>query len=142
LSLTYLQQLSDLPQVDQQAITTVWSLFSAAPSKHRQLMLNGIVAQSCFSQLSTMACLVSEQLKIDFLTALPRELAIMILRHLDTVSLCKAAQVNRLWRDLSEDDQVWKHMCRQHIDKKCHKWWVLHLVLFLVVAYVVVGPSG
>lgn len=85
-------------------------------------MLQGIVAQSCFSQLSTMVSLVSEQLKIDFLTALPRELAIMILSHLDTVSLCNAAQVSHHWRELSDDDAVWKRMCQQHIDRKCTKW--------------------
>jgi F-box/WD-40 domain protein MET30 len=122
LTLPSPQTLSTLPPVDQQAVTTVWSLFSAAPAKHRQLMLQGLVTQSCFSQLSIMASLVQEQLKIDFLTALPRELAIMVLTHLDTASLCRAAQVSRQWRGLSEDDQVWKHMCRQHIDKKCTTW--------------------
>lgn len=36
-----LQELEDLSQDDQQAIAHVWSLFSAAPAKHRNLMLQG-----------------------------------------------------------------------------------------------------
>ena len=35
------QGLEDLSQGDQQAIAHVWSLFSAAPAKHRHLMLQG-----------------------------------------------------------------------------------------------------
>lgn len=64
---------------------------------------------------------VHEQLKIDFLAALPPEISYKILGYLDTVSLCKAAQVSRRWRDLADDDVVWHHMCEQHIDRKCTK---------------------
>lgn len=106
---------------DQEAITHVWSLFSAAPAKHRDLMLQGIITQCCFPQLSTVAREVQEQLKIDFLTALPTELSYKILCYLDTVSLCKAAQVSRRWRNLADDDVVWHRMCEQHIDRKCTK---------------------
>lgn len=112
-------ELERLPSADQQAITHVWSLFSAAPGRHRQLMLQGIITQCCFPQLSMVSREVSEQLKIDFLTALPAELSFMILRHLDCVSLCKAAQVSRRWKTLADDDNVWHRMCEQHIDRKC-----------------------
>uniref|UniRef100_A0A0D2XEN4 F-box domain-containing protein n=1 Tax=Fusarium oxysporum (strain Fo5176) TaxID=660025 RepID=A0A0D2XEN4_FUSOF len=64
---------------------------------------------------------VQEQLKIDFLAALPTELSYKILSYLDTVSLCKAAQVSRRWRNLADDDVVWHRMCEQHIDRKCTK---------------------
>ena len=37
------QGLEDLSQSDQQAIALVWSLFSAAPAKHRSLMLQGML---------------------------------------------------------------------------------------------------
>lgn len=99
----------------------MWSLFSAAPAKHRELMLQGIITQCCFPQLSTVSREVHEQLKIDFLTALPAELSYKILCYLDTVSLCKAAQVSRRWRNLADDDVVWHRMCEQHIDRKCTK---------------------
>ncbi|OAA55540.1 sulfur metabolite repression control protein [Niveomyces insectorum RCEF 264] len=58
------QELENLKPDDQQAITHVWSLFSAAPAKHRDLMLQGIMTQCCFPQLSRVsreASLVSRQ---------------------------------------------------------------------------------
>ncbi|KFA66074.1 hypothetical protein S40285_08145 [Stachybotrys chlorohalonatus IBT 40285] len=115
------RELSSLSSADQEAVTHVWSLFSAAPSKHRELMIQGIMTQCCFPQLSLVSREVHEQLKIDFLTALPSELSLKILGHLDTVSLCKAAQVSRRWRSLADDDQIWHRMCEQHIDRKCTK---------------------
>ncbi|KAL6404157.1 F-box and WD-40 domain-containing protein MET30 [Ilyonectria robusta] len=114
-------ELNSLSTADQEAITHVWSIFSAAPSKHRELMLQGIITQCCFPQLSTVSREVHEQLKIDFLAALPNELSYKILCSLDTVSLCKAAQVSRRWRSLADDDVVWHRMCEQHIDRKCTK---------------------
>lgn len=116
-----IQELNSLSSADQEAITHVWSLFSAAPAKHRELMLQGIITQCCFPQLSTVSREVHEQLKIDFLSALPTELSYKILSYLDTVSLCKAAQVSRRWRSLADDDVVWHRMCEQHIDRKCTK---------------------
>lgn len=108
-------------QQDQQAITHVWSLFSAAPAQHRQLILQGVLSQLCFPQLSLVSREVAEALKIDFITALPVELSQKILCYLDTVSLTKAAQVSRRWRQLADDDAVWVRMCEQHVNRKCTK---------------------
>ncbi len=113
--------LDTLSQEDRQGIVQVWSLFSAAPSKHRNLMLQGILAQCCFPQLSFLSANVREMIRIDFLSALPSEASFRILSFLDTTSLCKAAQVSRKWRQLADDDVVWHRMCEQHIDRKCTK---------------------
>ncbi|KAF2969573.1 hypothetical protein GQX73_g4015 [Xylaria multiplex] len=115
------RDLETLSAGDRQAITNVWSLFSAAPTKQRELMLQGIITQCCFPQLSTVSREVHEQLKIDFLSALPTELSLKILCYLDCSSLCKAAQVSRRWNTLSGDDVVWHRMCEQHIGRKCEK---------------------
>ncbi|KAJ4528072.1 hypothetical protein HRR83_000823 [Exophiala dermatitidis] len=115
------KELEALSQEDRQGIVQVWSLFSAAPSKHRNLMLQGILAQCCFSQLSFLSANVRELIRIDFISALPPEVAFRILCFLDTTSLCKAAQVSRRWRELADDDVVWHRMCEQHIDRKCTK---------------------
>lgn len=114
-------ELGSLSQSDQQGIAHVWSLFSAAPAKHRKLMLQGILAQCCFPQLSFISASIRDLIKIDFLTALPPELGFKILCYLDTASLCKAAQVSQRWRSLADDDVVWHKMCEQHIDRKCTK---------------------
>ncbi|AEO58236.1 hypothetical protein MYCTH_2305429 [Thermothelomyces thermophilus ATCC 42464] len=115
------RELDKLTPADQQAITHVWSLFSAAPARHRELMLQGVLAQLCFPQLSLVSREVNEALKIDFITALPVELAQKILCYLDTVSLTKAAQVSQRWRMLADDDAVWVRMCEQHVNRKCTK---------------------
>ena len=110
-----------MPQEDRQGIVQVWSLFSAAPAKHRNVMLQGILAQCCFPQLSYLSANIRELIKIDFLSALPSEVSYRILCFLDTAALCKAAQVSRKWRQLADDDVVWHRMCEQHIDRKCTK---------------------
>jgi F-box and WD-40 domain protein MET30 len=84
-------------------------------------MLQGILAVCCFPQLSYVSASVKEMLKIDFMALLPIELSFKILGYLDTVSLCKAAQVSKQWNQLAEDDIVWHKMCQQHIEKKCKK---------------------
>lgn len=84
-------------------------------------MLQGILTQCCFPQLSYLSTAVRDLIRIDFLTALPSEISFKILCHLDTTSLCKAAQVSQRWRILADDDVVWHKMCEQHIDRKCTK---------------------
>ena len=84
-------------------------------------MLQGILTQCCFPQLSYLSASVRELIRIDFLSALPAELSFKVLCFLDTASLCKAAQVSQKWRTLADDDVVWHRMCEQHIDRKCTK---------------------
>lgn len=115
------KDIDSLPQDDQQGIAHVWALFAAAPAKQRNLMLQGILSQCCFPQLSFLAARTRELIKIDFMTALPTELAIKVLCFLDTTSLTKAAQVSKNWSRLADDDVVWHKMCEQHIDRKCKK---------------------
>ena len=115
------QELEDLSQVDQQAIAHTWSIFSASPAKQRNLILQGILTQCCFPQLSYLSANVRELIRLDFLAALPPEVSFRVLCFLDTASLCRAAQVSQKWRTLADDDVVWHRMCEQHIDRKCLK---------------------
>lgn len=114
-------ELATLSNSDKQGITHVWSLFSAAPARQRNLMLQGILNVCCYPQLSFISSSIRDLIKIDFISLLPTELAFKIFCYLDTTSLCKAAQVSRRWRTLADDDVVWHRMCEQHIDRKCTK---------------------
>jgi F-box/WD-40 domain protein MET30 len=118
--MTLLQEtMQKLPLKDQESINQVWSIFGAADSAKRQVMLQGILSQCCFPQLSFISQEVSSLIRIDFISTLPMELSLKILCYLDCASLCNAAQVSKKWKMLADDDRVWHHMCEQHIDRKC-----------------------
>lgn len=123
--LMHLQNLNDqlqtLDSQSQSSISQLWSLFSSAPAAHRTLILKGILAQCCFPQLSQVAEMVQEAIRIDFVTALPKEIGFKILMLLDSTSLCNAAQVCKRWKAMADDDVVWHRLCEQHIDKKCRR---------------------
>lgn len=113
------KELEKLPSRDQEAISHVWSIFSAAPHSHRSLILRGLLTQCCFPQLSTISQEINQLIRIDFIATLPMEISLKILCYLDCKSLCNAAQVSQKWKELADDDRVWHHMCEQHIDRKC-----------------------
>lgn len=117
------QALNSLNASDREkaGITHIWSVFSAANPQQRQLILQGILAQCCFPQLSYVASCTRDLIRIDFIATLPSEIGFKILSYLDASSLCKAAQVSRRWAQLADDDVVWHRMCEQHIDRKCVK---------------------
>lgn len=75
----------------------------------------------CFSQLSLLTEQLAYLIRIDPFTILPREVSLKILGYLDATSLCRAAQVTRKWKDLADDDVLWRGICEQHIGQKCHK---------------------
>ncbi|KAI1424918.1 WD40 repeat-like protein [Xylaria sp. FL1777] len=123
------RRLESLSQTRQQAINSIWSYFSSAPEDERHLVLDGILAQCCFPQLSYVSTSVKALIRIDFFAALPCEISIRILQYLDATTLCKAAQVSQLWKKLADDDIIWYRMCQQHINKKCWRCgWSLPLL--------------
>ncbi|KAI0007876.1 quinon protein alcohol dehydrogenase-like superfamily [Xylariaceae sp. FL0662B] len=122
-------ELQTLSPKSQEIITSIWTFFSDTPDKERRILIDGILARCCFSQLSHMSTSIKELIKIDFLAALPEELSYHILQYLDTTSLCRAAQVSQHWRKLTNDDVIWYRMCEQHINKKCSRCgWSLPLL--------------
>lgn len=113
--------LETLSERDRDAINCVFTIYSAAPARQRNLILEGILSQCCSPQLRYLNDTVPRLIRVDFLDDLPEELSFKVLCFLDTASLCKAAQVSTNWRRLADDDVVWHRMCEQHIDRKCTK---------------------
>lgn len=106
---------------DKEAINHIWSLFAAAPSDQRILILKGILSTCCMPQLSFIFNATKPLLRIDFVAILPKEINLTIFSYLDAKTLCHAAQVSQTWKEIANDDLLWHQMCEQHIDKKCTK---------------------
>ncbi|TIA82613.1 hypothetical protein E3P98_01320 [Wallemia ichthyophaga] len=115
------QALDELPLNQRSAVTSIWSSFSAASSPLRVLILKGILQTCCFSQLSYLYEELGNLIRIDPFMLLPRELNLKIMGYLDAISLARAAQVSRSWKNLADDDLLWRNMCEQHIERKCEK---------------------
>ncbi|SCV01557.1 LAMI_0G12222g1_1 [Lachancea mirantina] len=113
------KKISALPDEEQREVNNVLSTFSQANDRTRKLLLEGMLWNCCFPQLSFVASEVHKLIKIDFVGTLPEEISLKILGYLDCQSLCNAARVCRRWQQLADDDKVWYHMCQQHIDRKC-----------------------
>ncbi len=115
------QALDALPVAEREAVSVIWSNFSSSPHPRRALILHGLLTMCCFSQLSLLTEQLSHLIRIDPFAVLPREVLLKILGYLDATTLCRAAQVSRQWRNLADDDILWRGICEQHIGQKCLK---------------------
>ncbi|BGP40636.1 hypothetical protein JCM10450v2_004631 [Rhodotorula kratochvilovae] len=115
------KSLEDLAPHEQQAVNTVWSLFSSSPSRRRLLILRGLLTIACPSQLSFLQEALSLEMRLDPVELLPREVTLKIFGYLDAITLGRAAQVSRAWKGMADDDLLWRTMCEQHIERKCEK---------------------
>lgn len=102
-------------------MNTIWSLFSSSPSRRRLLILQGLLTIACPSQLSFLQDALTLEMRLDPVELLPREIALKVFGYLDAISLGRAAQVSKMWRNLADDDLLWRTMCEQHIERKCEK---------------------
>lgn len=55
---------------------------------------------------------IEPQFQRDFISLLPKELALTVLSFLEPRDLLRAAQTCRNWRFLAEDNLLWKEKCR------------------------------
>ncbi|KAJ1569114.1 hypothetical protein HK096_004173 [Nowakowskiella sp. JEL0078] len=115
-----LKNSTDLNENEKSTVESIYNLYSNASSKVRLSLLVAIMSTSCTAELSSLSFQVPNKLRFDFRRFLPEEIAFNTFAYLDARSLCRSAQVSKLWNKLANDDLVWKRMCEQHIAKKCH----------------------
>ncbi|KAI8039370.1 hypothetical protein M5D96_008093 [Drosophila gunungcola] len=60
-----------------------------------------------------MMKVIEPQFQRDFISLLPRELALFVLSYLEPKDLLRAAQTCRSWRFLCDDNLLWKEKCRK-----------------------------
>jgi len=89
--------------------------FSLLNEQARLELLNKIVGQCTLKELSHISTLINPLLKRDFLRELPTELALHILSYINDLHelVRNAAGVCKHWRRLSNDDWLWRRMCRR-----------------------------
>ena len=88
-----LQAFQRAGPVVQRELGRAWTAFEAADPATQQLLLDGILARCSMAQRSYACELLRKVMYVDFIAALPPELALRILLHLDALSLCRASQV-------------------------------------------------
>ncbi|XP_054731615.1 F-box/WD repeat-containing protein 7 [Anastrepha obliqua] len=65
------------------------------------------------TQVRHMMKVIEPQFQRDFISLLPRELALQVLTYLEPKDLLRAAQTCRSWRFLCDDNLLWKEKCRK-----------------------------
>ena len=104
-------QLSRFAKGSVAEIPAMLDYFEAIPDELKSYVMHQLLRRCPKPTLQVVADAVNPALKCDFLSILPPELALNILKFLDLRSLCKAAQVSKKWRQIiNNDERAWKEL--------------------------------
>nr|XP_015801601.2 F-box/WD repeat-containing protein 7 isoform X1 [Nothobranchius furzeri] len=91
-----------------------WLLtFQTWSGPERLLALDELIDRCETSQVKHMMQVIEPQFQRDFISLLPKELALYVLTFLAPRDLLQAAQTCRYWRILAEDNLLWREKCRE-----------------------------
>jgi len=79
----------------------------------RLLALDQLIDSCEPQQVRHMMAVIEPQFQRDFISLLPKELALYVLSYLEPRDLLRAAQTCRYWRVLAEDNLLWREKCRE-----------------------------
>lgn len=106
--------VSDHPMTPLPPSIEEWlSIFSSWSIEHKMAALDAIVLQCDSSQLKHLMEQIRPQFQRDFISLLPKELALHVLSFLEPKDLLVAAQTCRTWHVLCEDSLLWKEKCTE-----------------------------
>lgn len=90
-------------------------MFQMWTNTERMAALESLVTNgSCDGQqIRFLLSLIEPQLQRDFVSLLPKELALYVLSFLEPKDLLQAAQTCRYWRILCEDNLLWREKCKE-----------------------------
>ncbi|XP_076145368.1 F-box/WD repeat-containing protein 7-like isoform X3 [Alosa pseudoharengus] len=95
--------------------------FQTWSGPERLLALDELIDSCEPSQVKHMMQVIEPQFQRDFISLLPKELALYVLSFLEPRALMQAAQTCRYWRILAEDNLLWREKCREDgIDEPLH----------------------
>uniref|UniRef100_A0A7G3A8T8 Putative cdc4 n=1 Tax=Lutzomyia longipalpis TaxID=7200 RepID=A0A7G3A8T8_LUTLO len=79
----------------------------------RLLALDRLIDLCEPTQVRHMMKVIEPQFQRDFISLLPKELALQVLSYLEPRDLLRAAQTCRNWRFLCDDNLLWKEKCKR-----------------------------
>ncbi|XP_071088653.1 F-box/WD repeat-containing protein 7-like [Haliotis cracherodii] len=87
--------------------------FQAWSNAERLMAVDELIAICEPTQVRHMMQVIEPQFQRDFISLLPKELALYVLSFLEPKDLLRAAQTCRYWRILAEDNLLWREKCRE-----------------------------
>lgn len=91
-----------------------WLLqFQRWTNAERLVAVDKLIEQCEPTQVRHMMKVIEPQFQRDFISLLPKELALHVLSYLNPKDLLRAAQTCRSWRFLADDNLLWKEKCKQ-----------------------------
>ncbi|XP_067436688.1 F-box/WD repeat-containing protein 7-like isoform X2 [Thunnus thynnus] len=94
-------------------------VFQTWSGPERLLALDELIDRCETSQVKHMMQVIEPQFQRDFISLLPKELALYVLTFLAPGDLLQAAQTCRYWRILAEDNLLWREKCREEGISEC-----------------------
>ncbi|XP_014664118.1 PREDICTED: F-box/WD repeat-containing protein 7-like [Priapulus caudatus] len=88
-------------------------VFQTWSNAERLLALDQLIELCEPTQVRHIMTVIEPQFQRDFISLLPKELALYVLSFLDPRDLLRAAQTCRYWRILAEDNLLWREKCRE-----------------------------
>ncbi|XP_014216537.1 F-box/WD repeat-containing protein 7 [Copidosoma floridanum] len=86
--------------------------FQKWTNAERMLAIDELIERCEPTQVRHMMQVIEPQFQRDFISLLPRELALSVLSFLEPRDLLRAAQTCRSWRFLADDNLLWKEKCK------------------------------
>ncbi|XP_011499604.1 PREDICTED: F-box/WD repeat-containing protein 7 [Ceratosolen solmsi marchali] len=86
--------------------------FQRWSNAERMLAIDELIERCEPTQVRHMMQVIEPQFQRDFISLLPKELALSVLAFLEPRDLLRAAQTCRSWRFLADDNLLWKEKCR------------------------------
>ncbi|TNM85801.1 hypothetical protein fugu_008072 [Takifugu bimaculatus] len=87
--------------------------FQSWTGPEKLLALDELIDSCEPTQVKHMMQVIEPQFQRDFISLLPKELALYVLSFLEPKDLLQAAQTCRYWRILAEDNLLWREKCRE-----------------------------
>lgn len=91
------------------SLPSILTHFEELPDKIQQHILMHMFRRARMPTIQRISAFASTALKRDFITLLPHEIAVQVLKKLDVKSLAMAANVSRQWRKMVDSERsVWR----------------------------------